>query len=234
MYRRRMCGRFTNIMSWSKMVELYRLTEPWLFSNAPARYNIAPTQGIAIVRRRPETEERELTMARWGLVPFWAKDLKISYNLINARAETVESKPSFRQAFKRRRCLIAADGFYEWKPLEGRKKQPYRITLAEHRPFAFAGLWETWTSPEGESVESCTIIVTKANDQLKPIHDRMPVILEPDRFDSWLDTERPLPETKSLFHPYDGKLSIYPVSQHVNNARNNDPQCMEAISGTLG
>jgi putative SOS response-associated peptidase YedK len=224
-----MCGRYTQVRPWSELVEIYRLAESLSPSNFPARYNIAPTQDVPIVRPI-DGDERELILARWGLIPFWAKDIKIGYRTINARAETVDSKPSFRDAFKRRRCLIAADGFYEWKPLGGRKKQPYYITLPRDRPFAFAGLWEAWKSPEGEKIESCTIIVTAANEQLEPIHDRMPVILEPDQFDAWLDTSSPLDDARALLQPFDGEMTAYPVSQRVNNVRNDDPGCIERMS----
>jgi putative SOS response-associated peptidase YedK len=144
------------------------------------RYNIAPTQDVAVVRLNPSTEKRELSMLRWGLIPFWAEDPKVGYSTINARAETVATKPSFREAFKKRRCLVVADGFYEWQRTDG-QKQPYLIHLKDNSPFAFAGLWERWRKGE-QAIESCSIIVTEPNAVLEPIHDRMPVILSPEDY----------------------------------------------------
>jgi len=181
-----MCGRFTQLRAWSDLARLYQIMSGSTPLNLPARYNVASTQDVPVVRQINDSHDRGLVTVRWGLVPFWAKDIKVGYSLINARAETVHQKPSFRQAFKQRRCLIPANGFYEWKPLEGRRKQPYYITLPEGLPFAFAGLWESWTSPEADIVQSCTIIVTAANEQLRPIHDRMPVILEPELTCGWI------------------------------------------------
>jgi len=229
-----MCGRYSHVSSWSDLARLYQIMDGLTPLNLPARYNIAPTQDVPIVRRSKDSENRELVTARWGLVPYWAKDIKVGYNLINARAETVHAKPSFSQAFKQRRCLIPADGFYEWMPLAGRRKQPYYITLPDDRPFAFAGLWESWTGPETDIIESCTIIVTAANDQLRAIHDRMPVILEPERFDTWLNTQASLPVTQTLFRPYEGEMVAFPVSQHVNAVRNDDPKCVEPVECDLG
>ncbi|MCP5365654.1 MAG: SOS response-associated peptidase [Hyphomicrobiales bacterium] len=224
-----MCYRYSQLRAWSDLVSIYRITADVTPLNLQARYNLAPTQDVPIVRQAKDSTDRELLAVRWGLVPFWAKDIKIGYSLINARAETVDSKPSFRQAFRQRRCLIPANGFYEWQSLDTRNKQPYYITLPDERPFAFAGLWESWTSLKGEVIESCTIIVTAANAQLRPVHDRMPVMLEPERFEAWLDTGAPLKETRSLLRPYDGQLAMYPVSQHVNSVRHDDPQCAEPL-----
>jgi putative SOS response-associated peptidase YedK len=151
-------------MSWRELVELYRLTDDQPALNVPARYNVAPTQQVPIVRL--EDGRRRLAMVRWGLVPFWAKDLNVGYKMINARAETVAEKPSFRTAFRKRRCLVPASGFYEWKGPAG-EKQPYYITL-KGGPMTFAGLWESWRSAEGETIESCTIIVTDANTLCAP------------------------------------------------------------------
>ena len=148
--------------------------------------NIAPTESVPIVRlRRRDGSGRELVTARWGLVPPWAKDVRVGARAINARAETLDRLPTFRTAFARRRCLVVADGFYEWRNLADGGKQPYYLTLPDDRPFAFAGLWEVWRSPAGDWIDSFTIIVTTANDFLRPIHQRMPVILEPDLFDAW-------------------------------------------------
>ncbi|PSB54255.1 hypothetical protein C7B61_22460, partial [filamentous cyanobacterium CCP1] len=181
-----MCGRFTLSQSAEALAIAFDLEE---VPPVPPRYNIAPTQPIAVVRsltHSSTTSERELTYLSWGLVPSWAKDPKIGTKLINARAETLAEKPSFRAAFKRRRCLIVADGFYEWhRTPEG--KQPYYFHLQDHQPFAFGGLWEHWENGNGDVIESCAIITTAANEVLSPIHDRMPVILEPKGYDLWLD-----------------------------------------------
>lgn len=170
-----MCGRFTLRTPAKHIAEIFGLSDVF---DLPHQYNIAPSQDVAAVRLNREGKKRELAMLHWGLVPFWAKDPKIGYRTINARAETLATKPSFRNAFKKRRCLIVADGFYEWQKTNG-KKQPFLIHMKDDRPFAFAGLWEHWKGDD-EVIESCTIIVTEANDLMKPIHDRMPVILSPD------------------------------------------------------
>jgi putative SOS response-associated peptidase YedK len=170
-----MCGRF---VLYSDQFSLAQRFEVEALPELHPRYNVAPTQSIPIVRE--ESGKRRFALARWGLIPHWAKDEKIGYHTINARAETVTSKPAFRNAFKYRRCLIPADGFYEWAVVPGSKtKQPWFIALRDREPMAFAGLWERWRSPEGEDLESCSIIVTDANDLMRPIHDRMPVVLAP-------------------------------------------------------
>jgi putative SOS response-associated peptidase YedK len=208
-------------------VRLYRIALPATPLNIPARYNIAPTQRVPIVRRIRDREERELVILRWGLVPFWAKDAKVGYSLINARAETIDRKPSFRTAFKQRRCLVAADGFYEWMATGGGRKQPHFITLPDDQPFAFAGLWESWVGKEGKRIESCVIVVCEATEPLRAIHDRMPVILPPERFDEWLDVARPLEAASALLRPYRGPLLVYPVSNRVNSPQNDDVSFIE-------
>ena len=171
-------------------------------------------------------------MVRWGLIPNWAKDAKIGYSLINARADTVAEKPAFRSAFKRRRCLIPADGFYEWQATGTKVKQPYFIRMMDQEPFAFAGLWEEWT-PEGEEIQSCSIITTDPNELMKPIHNRMPAILSANDYTAWLDPEE-LPDTlKGLLHPYDlGQMEAYPVSTFVNRPINQGPKCIERLEMT--
>ena len=193
------------------------------------RYNIAPTQEVAAVRQGEQG--RELSMLKWGLVPSWAKDPGIGARMINARAESVADKPSFRSAFKRRRCLILADGFYEWKKTGARTKQPYYIFLRDRQPFAFAGLWEHWKGPDGGEMPSCTIITTGANELLSELHDRMPVILGEEEYDRWLDPKFDDAETlKSLLGPYAAlDMTCYPVSTIVNNARNETPECVERL-----
>jgi putative SOS response-associated peptidase YedK len=224
-----MCGRFTQTRSWPELVELYRLADGLAPLNVQARYNIAPTQNVPVVRRRTGSEERDSAMLRWGLIPSWAKDMDIGARMINARAETVHEKPSFRRAFQKRRCLIVADGFYEWRKQPRGPKQPYFITAADDRPIAFAGLWEAWNAPGGDIVESCAIITTEANDLLRPIHDRMPVILTPEAFDRWLETRLSAEDARAMLAPFEGDMTAYPVSPRVNNVRNDDPRCVEPI-----
>lgn len=215
-----MCGRFTHKRTWAEVVAYYRILDSG--RNLPPRYNIAPTQDVLAIRLN-EAGEREAIDLRWGLIPRWAKDEKIAYSTINARAETVASKPAFRDAFKRRRCLIAADGWYEWQELAPKVKQPYRFTLDPEAPFAFAGLWERWERPE-KVVESCTIIVTEGNELTKRIHDRIPVLLDPADFDAWLDGSAGV----ELLRPYPAeKLTFYPVSAAVGNVKNQGPELIE-------
>ncbi len=227
-----MCGRYTQLMSWRELVELYRLTDDQPALNIPARYNVAPTQQVPIIRVM-EDGERRLAMVRWGLVPFWAKDLKIGYKMINARAETVAEKPSFRNAFRKRRCLVPASGFYEWKGQAG-EKQPYYITLKDG-PMTFAGLWGSWKDPKsGDKIESCTIIVTRANALCAKIHDRMPVILAPNDVDPWLYRESEHENLQALLEPYLDRLMIaYPVSKAVGNVRNDEPDLIEPVGEAL-
>jgi putative SOS response-associated peptidase YedK len=194
------------------------------------RYNIAPSQPVAAVRIEPDTATRQLVLLRWGLIPSWAKDPKIGHQCINAKAETVAEKPSFHAAFKKRRCLVIATGFYEWQ-VQGRAKQPMWIGLQSKRPFAFAGLWEQWQPPEGEAIESCTILTTEPNELLRSIHNRMPVILSPASYDQWLDlTVQKAEPLKTLLRPYPSEeLLAYPVSTLVSNPRHDAPDCLEAL-----
>ena len=221
-----MCGRFAR---FTPTAELAELLDARVRDELPPRYNIAPTQNV-LAMRLDEDGKRCLSALRWGLIPFWAEDQTIGNRMINARAESVHEKPAFRRAFRRRRCLIPADGFYEWQKTGG-KKQPYFIRMADGQPLCFAGLWETWTDPEGEPLESCTILTTDANDDLHPIHHRMPVILLPDRYDPWLD---PAARDPTLLRDYlkplpAGLLAAYPVGTYVNNVRNDDPRCAEPV-----
>ena len=212
-----MCGRYSLTTPVEALRALFGFDE---LPNLEPRYNIAPTQGVVAVRIAASGAKRELTAFRWGLVPSWAKDVAIGSRMINARAETVAEKPAYRNAFKRRRCLIPADGFYEWKKAPDGGKQPWRIALEGDAPFAFAGLWEQWMAPEGSEVESCTIVTTDAAPDIAPIHHRMPVILDPVAYDTWLAGEPQ--EAQALLHPYGGKLRAYRVSRQVNNVRNDD------------
>jgi putative SOS response-associated peptidase YedK len=221
-----MCGRFTLRASTETLVEHFMLDESQPI--AP-RYNIAPSQPVAVVRQPPDAGERTLTLIRWGLIPFWAKDPAIGNRLINARAETVAEKPAFRKAFQQRRCLIAADGYYEWRKTSG-GKQPYYFRLKSEEPFAFAGLWESWTAADsgGEPLETCVIITTRANELSLPIHERMPAILQEADYDAWLDpAAKDRRQLAPLLEPYDSASMIAdPVSTLVNNPRNDEPGCI--------
>jgi putative SOS response-associated peptidase YedK len=223
-----MCGRFTLRTPTPVLVRTFRLhAAPEL----TPRYNIAPTQQVAVVRHRSDSTSRELVPMHWGLIPSWAKDPSIGGRLINARCETAATKPSFRAAFRRRRCLIAADGYYEWKKV-GRQKQPYYIRLRDERPFGMAGLWEAWRG-SGESdpaLLSCTVLTTDANSLTRDLHDRMPVILPEHDWDLWLDSTCEDPaEVAPLLGPYDsGEMQLQPVSRYVNNARHEGPECVAA------
>ncbi len=226
-----MCGRFTLRTPASQLVEIFQLLrEPQL----PLRYNIAPTQPVATVRA--VDNRRELSQLHWGLIPSWAKDPKMGARMINARAETVSSKPSFRSAFRRRRCLIPADGFYEWKKTGG-AKQPMYIHLRDNGPFAFAGLWERWEAADGSEIESCTIITTEPNELLSSVHNRMPVILSEDDYDPWLDDKLQDPEQlQPLLKTYPGEeMAFTPVSTFVNSPRNDTSACIQPAGedGTL-
>lgn len=223
-----MCGRFTQTASSAVIAQQFDVAEPPLFT---PRYNIAPSQPVAAIRIEPDTTTRQLVLLRWGLIPSWAKDPKIGHQCINAKAETVAEKPSFRAAFKTRRCLVIATGFYEWQ-VDGKRKQPMWIGLKSHRPFAFAGLWEHWRPPDGEVIESCTILTTEPNELLRPIHNRMPVILASTAYDQWLDPTFQHGESlKALLRPYSSEeLTAYPVGTLVNNPRHDVPQCLEPVS----
>ena len=221
-----MCGRFALIVDASVLADVFDVDPP---RELQPRFNIAPTQTVPIVRAGKDGP-RECALVRWGLVPSWAKDEKMGARMINARGETVAEKPSFRSAFKTRRCLIPADGFYEWVRTED-GKQPHFIHFGDARPFAFAGLWERWHKGPGEPLETCTIITTTPNELLADLHDRMPVILPPDRYEEWLepaplDLDR-LQEVLAP-HPAEG-MEAYPVSTYVNKPANDGPECIARL-----
>jgi putative SOS response-associated peptidase YedK len=220
-----MCGRFYLDVIAEELMEQFGLSTATQLS---AHYNIAPSQQIAAIISTDAN--RELVWLHWGLIPSWAKDKKFAYRTVNARAETVESKPSFRAAFKYRRCLIPASGFYEWKSTS-QGKQPYCITSDDSKPFAFAGLYEHWEGTEGEKIDSCTIIVTEAKGEIATIHDRMPVILSPDNYDAWLDEGTKDPAIlKPLLLPYEmTDIHLYPVSRSVNSPKNDSPDNIKPI-----
>lgn len=227
-----MCGRFTLRITSAELAKFFELLrEPqW-----KPRYNIAPTQPVGVIRR--SADGRDCQLMHWGLIPSWAKDPKMGARMINARGETVATKPSFRAAFRRRRCLIPADGFYEWRKTGGRTKQPYHILMRDERPFAFAGLWERWTSEDGSELESCTIITTEPNDLLSELHDRMPVILAADDYDAWMNSENEeTDELQGLLRPFPAdKMKFYAIDTTVNSPRNDSPACIEPadVQGTL-
>ncbi len=216
-----MCGRFSlNVdpTELKKMIPDLIVDEETL-----ARFNIAPTQEVAAALNE---SERRLIFAHWGLIPFWAKDASIGNRMINARGETIHEKPAFRNAFKKRRCLIFADGFYEWKKEPGKKtKIPMYFCLKSGKPFAFAGLWENWRNPDTDrNIVSCTIITTTPNIIVEPVHNRMPVILPSDKYDFWLEPgEQPLDALRECIAPYPAEdMKAYPVSTRVNNPQNDD------------
>jgi len=220
-----MCGRFTLTTNLGAVAARFGVSRFLEEAGRVPRYNIAPTQLVIVVN---DDGTRHLTQMRWGLIPSWAKDPAIGNRMINARAETVATKPAFRVALRKRRCLMPADGFYEWQPI-GRRKQPVYITLKTREPFSFAGLWETWTSSNGEEILSCTIITTEANELLTPIHDRMPVILTRDAEAVWLDPAIQDPaRLLPLLTPYRAEeMEVYPVNLRVNNPGNDGPECIE-------
>ncbi|MBO8162155.1 MAG: SOS response-associated peptidase [Brevibacillus sp.] len=219
-----MCGRFSLVTEVDKLRKRFFLDE--ITFDLQPRYNIAPGQPVpAIIADRGR---RRIGQLKWGLVPSWAKDGKIGYKMINARAETLGEKPAFRNLIARKRCIIPADGFYEWKR-EGKGKQPMRITLSDGNPFAFAGLYDTWISPDGQKVSTCTIITTRPNELVARIHDRMPVILRPEDEEVWLDRDRCDPDLiRTLLVPYDAAaMRAYPVPSLVGNPQNDIPECIE-------
>lgn len=223
-----MCGRYTQTQSASAIAAAFDLDD---VPTLPPRYNIAPTQLVGTVVQTQQHRDRQFRVLRWGLVPSWAKDPAIGSRMINARAETVAEKPSFRTALRYRRCLVIADGFYEWQR-QGSKKQPYYFQLDDHRPFGFAGLWEHWESQTtGEILETCTILTTEANDVLRPGHDRMPVILQPEEYDRWLDPDlNKSADLLPLLRPYPAEaMQSYPVSSLVNRATSDQPECIQPL-----
>jgi len=226
----RMCGRFARestqevLAGWFG-VELEDM--PWF---APS-YNVALQSFQPVVRLDCDFGKRAISLLRWGLVPAWAKDAKIGYNTINARAEEVVSKPAFREAFKKRHCLIPADNFYEWMRLDAKSKRPFAIALKGDEPFAFAGLWVSWRSKDCPPLETFTILTTTENELMRPIHDRMPVILEPRDYDRWLDAGDPARPPVDLLRPFPAEMMLaWPVSDRVGNVRNSDPALLERLA----
>ncbi len=224
-----MCGRFFLISQGRELASYFRLEEvPYI----EPRYNIAPTQNIAVVRQNIEHHHfRVMSYMRWGLIPSWTKDMSKLPTLINARIESVQEKPAFRAAFRRRHCAIPANGFFEWSK-KGAAKQPYVVQLKQRRLLAFAGLWESWQSPDGEIIESCAILTTAANEIVRSIHDRMPVILGHDGIDLWLEASSK--DQEVIWHeffrsPNSNDMEHYEVSTRVNNPKFDDLLCIEPI-----
>ena len=223
-----MCGRFSLTTNLTTVGQRFGVPIPTGESAAwSPHYNIAPTKTVVVIG---DDGSRYLTQMRWGLIPSWAKDPAIGNRMINARAETVATKPAFRAALRKRRCLVIADGFYEWQQ-RGRGKQPFRIALKRGEPFGFAGLWETWTAPDGEAIRTCTIITTDANKLLKPIHDRMTVILTREAEGIWLNPSITEPSVLApLLTPYPAEeMEYYAVSTWVNDPAHDSPECAEPV-----
>ena len=225
-----MCGRFASVTPPETMRRLFGTTNA--LPNFPARWNLAPTQEMLVVRFNPETHERSLDIVKWGLIPHWAKDASIAGKLINARAESLADKPSFRNAFRRRRCLVPADAYYEWK--QGTSpKQPYAIRPRDGGLFAFAGVWENWKNPDGEWIRTATIVTTAANNVMAPIHDRMPAIIAPQAWPSWLGETSASPnDLAALMGPVaDDGIEVFPVSMAVGNVRNEGAELLLPLAG---
>ncbi|MGA7169070.1 MAG: SOS response-associated peptidase [Candidatus Sulfotelmatobacter sp.] len=223
-----MCGRY-RLSRRKQIIEEYFETAPWDDGWSP-RYNIAPTQPVPVIRQHPKEPVRQISTMRWGLIPNWAKDPSIATGTINAKSETAATKPAFRDSLKSRRCLIPADGFYEWER-DGKTKQPFCFEVGDGGLFAFAGLWERWRDPSGQWVKSCSILTTTPNAVTSAVHDRMPVILHPDSYDLWLDPGmKDVAAASDLLKPFDARLMrCYPVSSRVNHVGNDDEACSRRV-----
>ena len=226
-----MCGRVRLSTDVSEIKLVFSIPPERPAPNLPPSWNVAPTDPLPIVRRDAKAGQRSLDVMRWGLVPYWAKDIKVGFANINAKAEGIENKPAFREAFQRRRCLVPVDNFYEWqKTASG--KQPYAIALADRGLMALAGLWETWRSPAGERVSSFAIITTTPNELCARLHNRMPVVLKPETWPVWLGEERAdEPQLRALLAPYPSdEMICWPVSARVGNVKNNDASLIEPLA----
>lgn len=228
-----MCGRYGRRADKQRIAEWMQAHDTNVFDDSyfSPSYNVAPTDMQPVVRLDRETGEHELTVMRWGLVPFWSKDAKVGFSTINAKAETITTSPAFREAMKSRRCLVPADWFYEWQKIDAKTKQPYAIALQNGDPFAFAGLWDRWKDKTtGEAMVTYTIITTDPNELMEPLHNRMPVILRPQDYQRWLKPGEPTHPPVDLLRPYDAvEMKAWKVSARVGNVRNNDPECVEAL-----
>jgi putative SOS response-associated peptidase YedK len=218
-----MCGRLTLRCEGETFVDYFGVPDAPILQ---PRFNIAPGQDVPVVRIVASGATREVAFLRWGLVPSWAKDVKVGFKAINARAETAPEKPTFRAAFQKRRCVLAADGFYEWRK-EGKKRKPFHFSLADGQPFAIAGLWECWEKGE-TPLETCTLLTTTANELVQPLHDRMPVILPAEHLARWLDPDcHDVAELLDLMQPFPAaRMRSFAVSTRVNYVRNDDPECL--------
>jgi len=223
------CNRYRLTHSKQYLAERFQAADDEI--EARPRYNIAPTQPVLTVRKEGEKKVRQFRTMRWGLIPSWAKDMSIRNKTLNARSETVTRTPAFRDSILTKRCLIPADGFYEWQKM-GSVKQPYCFEVGEGELFALAGLWDEWRSPEGEVIESCTILTTTPNSLVVDLHDRMPVIVPPDKYDLWLDPNvTDFGAIRDILKPYDAKLmGRHPVSRKLNNSKNDDAESASRIT----
>jgi putative SOS response-associated peptidase YedK len=223
-----MCGRY-RLSRRKQIIEEHFDTSPWDADWEP-RYNIAPTQPVPVVPQHPKEHVRQLSLIRWGLIPHWAKDASGAASTINARSETAATKPAFRDPIKFRRCLIPADGFYEWSR-KGASKQPFCFEVNKGELFAFAGLWDGWKDPSGKWVKTCSILTTTPNAVTSTVHDRMPVILDPDNYDLWLDPGmQDVAVISELLKPYDAsQVRCYPVSTRINRVSNDDEECSKPV-----
>lgn len=225
-----MCGRYARRSDKQRIAEHFRV-HPDSFPDLGLSYNVAPQTFQPIVRLNRDTGEREIVLMRWGLVPFWAKDAKLGYSTINARAETVATAASFREAFRKRRCLVPADAFYEWQKIDARTKQPFAIAMKDGSPYAFAGLWDSWRDPvTRQPLETFTIIVTDANELMASLHDRMPVILQPKDYDRWLAAGDPARLPTDLLRSYPAEqMTAWKVDKMVGNVRNDIQDCIAPL-----
>jgi putative SOS response-associated peptidase YedK len=223
-----MCGRYRLTAKERYLAEHFGVDDEIEWE---PRYNIAPTQPVVVIRQDRDQPKRTFSLMRWGLIPYWSKDVSIGNKTINAMAETVAEKPAFREAIRKRRCLVPADGFFEWKKLSSKRKQPYNIGMLDDSLFAFAGIWDRWRSGSGEVIESCSILTTDANSLTRDIHDRMPAILEPEDYDLWLDPGITDPEQlQHLLHPFDPRrMKKYPLSPKVSNVNIDGPECIQEV-----
>ena len=223
------CNRYRLTHSKQYLTERFEASDDSGMEDHP-RYNIAPTQQVLIVRKEKGEKVRHLTTMRWGLIPSWAKDMSIGNKTLNARSETVTTTPAFRESIRKKRCLIPADGFYEWRKM-GSVKQPYCFEVGDGEVFAFAGLWDEWTSPDGEIIESCTILTTGPNALVEDLHDRMPVIVPPEKYDQWLDPDvTDFAEIRDILKPYEATaMRRHPVSTRLNNVKNEDAEAAAPV-----
>jgi len=226
-----MCGRYLLTSDEKKLTRQFAAK---VTARLIDRYNIAPSQPVPVVRAcQHHHANRKIDLLRWGLIPHWVNDPAIGSRMINARSETVSQKPAYRAALRYRRCLLPADGFYEWKAAGKARKQPYLIRMADEQTFALAGLWEHWQDQSGNEIESCTIITTEPNEMMARIHNRMPAIIDPDEYEQWLNTDvQDVDAVTPLLKPYPAELMMCtPVGTYVNNPKNNDPRCIELSTG---